>query len=891
MVDKVQAIIKKNAFISNASGRFQIGPDDYLKVIKGRADVFIAGAAAQSKEAPQEITGRLIYLASAYEGDALVFFEVPEGFTFIIRCINDSMVSLIEREREDYQKLREAVPEAFEKTGKEWNKRLKKFLYAENNRFESGEPESRDALKMQQKEIIRRIIKQIKNDDERALTGIQETARQDGKEYEKARARLNELYTREENRQEHQKRIKGHPLLRACTLVGKEQGLTITEMSGALLEAAADPLQTIAKKAGFKYRQFNLDGDWFKRDLGSFISWNQDDEVLAIVKNGGGYLCHNMESGAHFKVTADNASNIVNKGYYLYKPLPRKPVSFIEFFQFAFSPLKTGTIVNIVLFGAIFGLLSALVPVITGYTIENQIPARQRTELLQIVLFLLATGISATLFNLIKFRMTSKLEFKTDMKMQTALWDRLINLPASFFRHYSSGEIGKKVIGFYRMRLIISTIISDTLLSAIFSVFFVVILFFYSPEMALAAMGISLLNVVVILITGYFQIKTGYEKLRNADRLSGVMLEMFFSIAKIRLSASEKRVFANWSRAYTRYKENDIREKEIHHINSLYISVMTIISTIIIFYMAYTSGNLSIGGFVAFNSAFVSFQAVLASLSNTTLSLSTAYALLKNTKPILDEIPEKAEDKAGVGEIKGEIEFNNCSFRYEKHSKEVFSNLNMTIEDGDYVAIVGASGSGKSTMMRLILGFEQPSAGKVYVGGRDLEEVDITGIRKQMGVVLQNSKLLSGDLFMNIAGSDPRITEEEVLEACEKAGIKEDVEALPMGLNTFINDSTSTISGGQKQRILIARALIQKPKILLFDEATSALDNHTQRIVTDTLKSLNTTRVIIAHRLSTVKACDRIYVLNAGRIAESGSYDELMAKKGLFYKLVERQVM
>ena len=545
----------------------------------------------------------------------------------------------------------------------------------------------------------------------------------------------------------------------------------------------------------------------------------------------------------------------------------------------------------IILIGVVSGLLNSLIPVLTGYTLENQIPARERVEFFQIIFFMFAIGLSALIFNLVRYMITSKYEFKIDMKTQTALWARLIDLPPSFYRGYSSGEITQKIVGFYNMRIVLSDTISETLLGLIFGLFYIVILFMYSSSMALTALGITGINLVVIAIAGYFQMKFGYKRLQSNSKLSGMMLEMFFGVAKIRLSGSERKVFSRWSRYYEKKKKDQIEEAEIHNFSNIYIHLMTIISSIIIYLMAYTNSSLSMGGFVAFTSAFASFQGILAHMSHTTISLSYAYSLLKNIKPILDEIPEKTDIKDDPGEIKGDVEFSNCSFRYDKNTKLVINDLNLRIEDGEYVAIVGPSGSGKSTLMRLILGFEEATEGKVYVGGKDLEQVEISKIRGQMGVVLQNSQLLSGDIIMNVAGNNPDITEKEIWEALEKAGIKEDIASLPMKLRTYINDSSSTISGGQKQRLLIARAILKNPKLILFDEATSALDNYTQKIVTDTLQSLDATRIVIAHRLSTVKECDRICVLDKGRIVESGSYEELMMKEGLFYDLVKRQIV
>ena len=213
----------------------------------------------------------------------------------------------------------------------------------------------------------------------------------------------------------------------------------------------------------------------------------------------------------------------------------------------------------------------------------------------------------------------------------------------------------------------------------------------------------------------------------------------------------------------------------------------------------------------------------------------------------------------------------------------------MKIRPGQYVAIVGKTGCGKSTLMRILLGFEKPEKGAVYYDGRNLDALDVKSLRHKIGVVMQNGKLFQGDIYSNITISAPQLTLKEAWEAAEMAGMKEDIENMPMGMHTVISEGSGGISGGQRQRLMIARAIAPKPKVLMFDEATSALDNITQKIVSDSLEELKCTRIVIAHRLSTIRNCDRIIVLDGGKIIEDGTYDQLIEKKGFFAELVERQ--
>jgi len=272
------------------------------------------------------------------------------------------------------------------------------------------------------------------------------------------------------------------------------------------------------------------------------------------------------------------------------------------------------------------------------------------------------------------------------------------------------------------------------------------------------------------------------------------------------------------------------------------------------------------------------------------MTMANVKPLFKLVQPIFEAVPETGAGKKQVVSLSGRIEVSNVTFRYTKDGPIVLNNISLRIEPGEYVAIVGRSGCGKSTLMRILLGFEKPESGAVYYDGYDLETLDLRSVRQCIGVDLQDGKLFSGDIFSNIIITAPWSTLEQAWEAARLAGLEEDIKAMPMGMHTLISEGSGGISGGQKQRILIARALVSKPKIILFDEATSALDNITQKHVATSLASLGCTRVVIAHRLSTVKECDRILVMDGGRIVEEGSYEELMARKGLFYELAARQI-
>ena len=306
------------------------------------------------------------------------------------------------------------------------------------------------------------------------------------------------------------------------------------------------------------------------------------------------------------------------------------------------------------------------------------------------------------------------------------------------------------------------------------------------------------------------------------------------------------------------------------------------------YYLA-VKNSVSIADYYSFNTAYGMVTGAFMSLSGIALTAAQIKPVLDMIKPILEAVPEIAEGKQVITRVSGAVELNNVSFRYGENLPWVLDDLSLKIRPGQYVAIVGRTGCGKSTLMRLLLGFERPQKGAVYYDGRDLETIDLKSLRRKTGVVMQNGKLFQGDIYSNIVISAPWLSVADAWEAAELAGIADDIRRMPMGMHTLISEGSGGISGGQRQRLMIARAIAPRPRILMLDEATSALDNLTQKTVSDSLDSLRCTRIVIAHRLSTIRQCDRIIVLDQGRIVEDGTYDELLAAGGAFAELVARQ--
>jgi len=511
----------------------------------------------------------------------------------------------------------------------------------------------------------------------------------------------------------------------------------------------------------------------------------------------------------------------------------------------------------------------------------------------------MAAAFGQTLFQLAQTVALMRYQTGSSYTTQVAMWDRLLNLQPSFFRQYATGDLLERVTAINTIRQKLSGTTMRTLFDGVMAVLNLALMLYYSWQLALVAGAAALVVIIATTWSGVRTVRLVRPLRILAGELSGVIVQLIQGVSKLHVAGAEERAFAYWGRKYSRQQTLRRRIQRIEDSINVFNAALPTLTSVMLFWFAMqviqnTKPDepvaLTVGIFLAFNTAFGTFIGGVTGLSNTLIDTLDVATLWERAKPILEGVPEVDASKADPGRLMGKLAVERVTFRYRADGPVVLDDVSLYAAPGEFIALVGPSGSGKSTIFRLLLGFDTPEAGAIYYDDQDLAHLDVYAVRRQFGIVLQHSKLMSATIFENIAAG-ASITLDDAWDAARAAGLAEDIAEMSMGMHTMVSEGGNNISGGQRQRLLIARTLAFKPTILLFDEATSALDNRTQATVTASLDRLRVTRVVIAHRLSTIRHADRIYVLDGGCIVQQGRFEELAQQAGLFAQLMARQMV
>ena len=656
------------------------------------------------------------------------------------------------------------------------------------------------------------------------------------------------------------------------------------------LEKMDEILEYLLQPSGIMIREVELKKRWHKDAFGPMLTTFKDSgKAVALMPSPVyGYTYLDPVSGTRKNINTKAEELFNSRAYAFYKPFPMKKLKVTSLLLYVWENIEKSNFIWYLIFTGIVTLVGMLLPYFNDRIFSDVIRSKSIGVLLAISVFMVFSSISRLLFDKVKEMFLNKISVKVDLSVQAATMMRILSLPPAFFRDYSAGELSNRAgyIG-NLVDILLNTLVS-TGITSLFSLVYVGQIFFYAPALVVPALTVTIITVVLSITTSFYQMRITREQMEYEAKESGIAYAFVSGVQKIRLAGAEKRAFAKWGRIYAEEAKRLYNPPLFLKINPVLNTAISLIGIVVMYYFAVAS-RVSVSQYFAFNEAYSLVSVAFTSLGSIAFSVSQIKPTLDMARPIMEAEPEVSENKRVVEQLSGGVELNNITFRYKEDSPDVLNNLSLKINPGQYLAIVGKTGCGKSTLMRIILGFEHPRKGAVYFDGIDLKELDVKSLRSRIGSVMQNGKLMQGDIYSNIVISAPSLTVNDAWEAAELAGIAEDIRQMPMGMGTIISEGQGGISGGQKQRLMIARAIAPKPKILIFDEATSALDNITQKQISDALDSLKCTRIVIAHRLSTIKNCDRIVVLNEGRIAEDGTYDELLQKGGIFAELVARQ--
>ncbi|MGW5281063.1 NHLP bacteriocin export ABC transporter permease/ATPase subunit [Streptomyces collinus] len=678
----------------------------------------------------------------------------------------------------------------------------------------------------------------------------------------------------------------------ACRLVAEAAGIELAgPAQGGTESDRLDPVERVALASRVRTRAVRLDGRWWRENVGPLVGHRAlSGAPVALLWRRGGYAAVHPGTGRETPVEKANAAEFEPRAVMFYRPLPERRLTPAALLRFCLRGTR-GDLLHLGLAGLVTVAIGALVPVATGKVLGEYVPRAQEDLIAQVCLAVLLSGVVSAAFTLLENLTILRLEGRIEAALQPAVWDRLLRLPTRFFTQRSTGELASAAMGISAIRRLLAGVGPVVAQSVTVGAMNLGLLFWFSVPMALAAIGMLVVIAAVFLGLGLWQVRWQRRLVVLGNKLNNQAFQTLRGLPKLRVAAAENYAYAAWAREFARSRELQQKVGRIKNLTTVLGAVYLPVCTLLMFMLLAgpARGAMSAAAFLTFNTSVTMLLTSVTQLTGSFVSAVAALPLFEEIRPVLDATPEVRSASTRPGPLSGAVEARRLSFRYADDGPLVLDDVSFAVRPGEFVAIVGPSGCGKSTLLRLLIGFDRPVSGSVLYDGQDLAALDRSAVRRQCGVVLQHAQPFTGSILDVICGTEP-YTPEEAMAAAELAGLAADIERMPMGLHTIVAGN-GAISGGQRQRLMIAQALIRRPRILFFDEATSALDNDTQRVVTESTRKLNATRVVIAHRLSTVLDADRVVVMEDGKVVQQGTPADLLADTGgRLHELVRRQL-
>ena len=689
----------------------------------------------------------------------------------------------------------------------------------------------------------------------------------------------------------------GSDLQAVLEVIGKREGIEFRLPARRRVTVDEElSLQEILHTSGVRSRRVHLSVEdrWWVGDSGAMLGYRQEDSrpVALLPSMTGRYRAVDPVAGRSDRINKKRAGAIHEDAWLFYRPLPHdRPVETKDVIGLATKGMAND-LAQFAAAGILASLLTLAPALAFGLLVEWILPAGVVSMLAQIVVALVALAIVGTLLQILRGTAIMRLEGRAAARIGAALWDRLVGLPTSFFRDFTAGELAVRMSTIQVLRDQVSGIVAHALISVVFLLPMLALLFLYDAALAWLSLGIGLASLAATCAIGLLQIQPQRRFYAASRHLAGELFQFINGISKLRSAGAEASAFASWARGY---REQQLAQLQISKLNEhlvAFSAAMPAFTGAALFGAVLWRGpdQIALGSFLVVFAVSIALYASIIGLGHSVEAIAAVVPAYEQVKPILAAVPDSRPAPAAPAKLSGDIRFDHVSFQYSKDGPQIIDDVSIHARPGEFIAIVGESGAGKSTLLRLALGLEEPSAGGIYFDGRDLINLDRRSVGRQIGVVTQDGSLKPGNLLDNIIGIGDDLTLDDAWRAAKLAAVDSDIAEMPMQMFTAVGDSSSTFSGGQVQRIRIAAALVRNPRIVFLDEATSWLDAKSQAQVMEGIESLAATRIVIAHRLSTIRKAQRIYVLHQGRVVQEGSFIALYQTEGPFRDLVQRQM-
>ena len=684
-------------------------------------------------------------------------------------------------------------------------------------------------------------------------------------------------------------------LAEAVRIIGRHEGI------GFRIPARAGPFDSpvglvdILDASGVRARRVQLPADekWWRGDSNAMLAFRAEDGRPVVLLPGmfGRYREVDPVSKRSARVTPDRAGGLREDAWMFYRPLPAGSAEPADLLRIALKGSGVD-LLRLVVSGLPGGLIKLAPAFALGFVANHIAGAGNPGALYAVALALAGLGLVGALLHLFQGKAMMRLEGRSSSRVEAAFWDRLLRLPRNTLHRYPAGDLAMSGMTFQNLRDGLQGGLADSVLSFIFLLPVLGVIFFYDATLGIIALAFSLVSLLVTIALGWGQVSSYGRTIRAVRRAAGNLFQIIKGISKLRVENAEGSAFAISAGDYREQKRAEFELGALEgQLQAFGAALPFLAGAVLLLAVAAGGGRgFPVGDFLVVYTVFIVFQGAIARLGESIGVIAATRPAFDQMRPMLAAEPETVVEGEPVEHLGGEILFDHISFRYDPEGPLILDDVTIRARPGEFIAIAGESGAGKSTLFRLALGVDQPVAGAVYYDGRDLRHLNLKQVRRKIGVVPQSVQLHPQDLWDNIVAHHEDASTDEAWQAAQTAEIEREIKSMPMGMMTMVGTSGAVLSGGESQRITIARSLMRNPRIMLLDEATNWLDNQSQAQVMQNLAILTSTRIVIAHRLSTLEQADRIYVLQAGKVVQTGSFKELMEEDGVFKELVKRQI-